>query len=69
MSTKKKKHSSGGKKGPRTWAYPTEFRLRVVKLFLEEGLQRRTARRPVRHQPLCHPSLGQGLSTAWRRGV
>ncbi len=37
MKTKKKKRSAGGKKGTRTWAYPLEFRLRVVKLSLEEG--------------------------------
>ena len=37
MKMKKKKRSAGGKKGSRTWAYPVEFRLRIVKLFLEEG--------------------------------
>ena len=37
MKTKKKKRSAGGKKGSRTWAYPVEFRLRIVTLFLEEG--------------------------------
>ena len=37
MKRKKKKRSAGGKKGTRTWAYPVEFRLRIVKLFLEEG--------------------------------
>ena len=36
MKTKKKKRSTRGKKGSRTWAYPVEFRLRIVKLFLEE---------------------------------
>ena len=34
MKMKKKKRSAGGKKGSRTWAYPVEFRLRIVKLFL-----------------------------------
>ena len=37
MKTKKKKPPSGRKKGSRTWAYPVEFRLRVVRLYLEEG--------------------------------
>jgi len=37
MKTRKKKRSAGGKKGSRTWAYPVEFRLRIVTLFLEEG--------------------------------
>jgi transposase-like protein len=37
MKKKKKKRSAGGKKGSRVWAYPTEFRLKVVRLFLEEG--------------------------------
>ena len=37
MKTKKKKASAGRKKGSRTWAYPVEFRLRVVRLYLEEG--------------------------------
>ena len=37
MKTKKKKRSSGRKKGSRTWAYPVEFRLRIVRLYLEEG--------------------------------
>ena len=37
MKKKKKKRSFGGKRGTRTWAYPVEFRLRIVKLSLEEG--------------------------------
>ena len=37
MKTKKKKRSAGRKKGSRTWAYPVEFRLRIVRLYLEEG--------------------------------
>ena len=37
MKAKKKKPSAGRKKGSRTWAYPVEFRLRVVRLYLEEG--------------------------------
>ena len=37
MTKKKKKRSSRRKKGTRTWAYPVEFRHRIVKLFLEEG--------------------------------
>ena len=37
MKRKKKRRSAGGKKGSRVWAYPTEFRLKVVRLFLEEG--------------------------------
>ena len=36
MKKKKKKSSTGAKRGSRTWAYPVEFRLRIVKLFLEE---------------------------------
>ena len=32
----KKRRSAGGKKGSRVWAYPAEFRLKVVRLFLEE---------------------------------
>ncbi|WP_319404499.1 helix-turn-helix domain-containing protein [uncultured Desulfosarcina sp.] len=36
---KKKKRKAGGdrKRSSRTLAYPVEFRLRIVKLFLEEG--------------------------------
>lgn len=35
---KKKKRKAGGDRNRSwTWAYPVEFRLRVVKLFLEEG--------------------------------
>jgi transposase len=33
----KKRRSTGKKKGTRTLAYPVEFRLRIVKLYLEEG--------------------------------
>ena len=36
MTRKKKRRSARGKKGSRVWAYPTEFRLKVVRLFLEE---------------------------------
>lgn len=36
MKKKKKKRSTRGEKGSRTWAYPVEFRLRIVRLFLEE---------------------------------
>ena len=34
---KKKRKAGGDRKRPRTRAYPVEFRLRIVKLFLEEG--------------------------------
>lgn len=34
---KKKRKAGGDRKHSRTWAYPVEFRLRIVKLFLEEG--------------------------------
>ena len=34
---KKKKRTAGGKKRSRVWAYPAEFRLKVVRLFMEEG--------------------------------
>jgi transposase InsO family protein len=37
MKKKGKKRKSSAKRGSRTWAYPVEFRLRIVKLFLEEG--------------------------------
>ena len=37
MKRKKKRRSAGGKKGTRVWAYPAEFRLKVVRLFLEEA--------------------------------
>ena len=37
MTKKKKKRSSRGKRSTRTWAYPVEFRLRIVKFSLEEG--------------------------------
>ena len=37
MKTQHKKPATGAKKGARTLAYPVEFRLRIVKLFLEEG--------------------------------
>ena len=37
MTKRKKKRSSRGKRGTRTWAYPVESRLRIVKLSLEEG--------------------------------
>jgi transposase InsO family protein len=37
MKKKKKKRTAGGKKGSRVWAYPAEFRLKVVRLFMEEG--------------------------------
>ena len=36
MTRKKKRRSAGGKKVTRVWAYPAEFRLKVVRLFLEE---------------------------------
>ncbi len=36
MKKKKKKKSNGGARGTRVWAYPVEFRLKIVKLFLEE---------------------------------
>jgi transposase InsO family protein len=59
MKTKKKKRSTKGKRGSRTWACPVEFRLRIVKLFLEEeysasllseqfGISRSAIRRWVR---------------------
>ena len=34
---KKNRKAGGDRKRSRTWAYPVEFRLRIVKLFLEEG--------------------------------
>ena len=34
---KRKRKAGGDRKRSRTWAYPVEFRLRIVKLFLEEG--------------------------------
>jgi transposase-like protein len=37
MTKKKKKQSTRGKRGTRTWAYPVGFRLKIVKLALEEG--------------------------------
>ncbi len=37
MKKKTKKRSAGGKKRSRVWAYPAEFRLKVIRLFLEEG--------------------------------
>ena len=37
MKRKKKKRSARRKKVPRTKAYPVEFGLRIVRLFLEEG--------------------------------
>ncbi|MGD8543398.1 MAG: IS481 family transposase [Desulfobacteraceae bacterium] len=37
MTKKKTKNAGSTRKGGRTWAYPVEFRLRIVKLFLEEG--------------------------------
>jgi transposase-like protein len=36
MKKKGKKRKSSAKRGSRTWAYPVEFRLRIVKLYLEE---------------------------------
>lgn len=59
MKRKKKRRTTRGKKGSRTWAYPVEFRLRIVKLFLEEeysasllseqfGISRSAIRRWVR---------------------
>jgi transposase InsO family protein len=37
MKQKKKRRPAGGKQSSRVWAYPTEFREKVVRLFLEEG--------------------------------
>jgi transposase-like protein len=37
MKTQPKRGATGAKRGARTLAYPVEFRLRIVKLFLEEG--------------------------------
>ncbi len=37
MKKKTKKRTAGGKKRSRVWAYPAEFRLKVIRLFLEEG--------------------------------
>ena len=37
MKKKGKKRKSSAKTGSRTWAYPVEVRLRIVKLYLEEG--------------------------------
>ena len=37
MKKKSKRRATGAKKGCRTLAYPVEFRLRMVRLFLEEG--------------------------------
>jgi len=37
MRKKTKSPATRNKKKPRTLAFPVEFRLRVVKLFLEEG--------------------------------
>lgn len=59
MKKKKKKRTSGGKRGTRIWAYPVEFRLKIVKLYLEEeykvsllaeqfGISRSAIRRWVR---------------------
>jgi transposase-like protein len=40
MIKKKKSSVSRVKKAPRTLAYPVEFRLRVVRLYLEGGYSR-----------------------------
>jgi transposase-like protein len=37
MKRKKRRRSAGGKHGLRVRAYPAEFRLKVARLFLEEG--------------------------------
>jgi transposase-like protein len=37
MKTKPKRPAAGAKRGARTLAYPVEFRLPMVRLFLEEG--------------------------------
>ena len=37
MKKKKKSPAESAKRSTKTWAYPVEFRLRMVRLFLEEG--------------------------------
>ena len=44
MRKKSKRTATGSKKGARTLAYPVEFRLRMVRLFLEEGYSARLLR-------------------------
>ena len=60
MKRKKKKRSAGGKKGSRTWAYPVEFRLRIVQAFPGGRVQRLPAIRAVRHQPASRSAAGSG---------
>jgi transposase len=42
--TKPKRPATGAKTGARTLAYPVEIRLRIVRLFLEEGYSARLLR-------------------------
>ena len=76
MKKKKKKRSTGAKRGSRTWAYPVEFRLRVVQLSLEEeystshlseqfGISRSAIRRWVR---LYRQHGAEGLQIKRRSG-
>ena len=37
MKKKKKSPAESPKRSAKTWAYPVEFRLRIIRLFLEEG--------------------------------
>ena len=58
MANTSKSPATRAKRKSRPLAFPLEFRLRIVKLYLEEGHQPQTAGRAVWDQYPFDPALG-----------
>jgi len=69
MKKKKKRGSAGGKKGSRVWAHPAEFRLKVVRLFMEEGYSASLLAEQFGISRSAIRRWNQVISAAWSRGV
>ena len=69
MRKKTKSPATRNKKKPRTLAFPVEFRLRVVKLFLEEGYGTKLIAEQFGISTHSVTALGEGLSAQWGCGA
>jgi transposase InsO family protein len=66
MKKKKNNNSKTAKRGSRVWAYPVEFRQRVVRLFLEEGYSARLLSEQFKISP---HSIRRWVAAYRRQGV
>ena len=66
MLTQKKQRSRGNAKASHPWAYPVEFRLQIVKLFLEEGYSAGLIREEF---GISHQSIRRWAAAYRQRGL